>query len=170
MGDVIWCCWVGCPKTIKSTKIQKKWWWWPRIAKPCWVMPYDMAEADVLAKASTSTFSNGSADVVEKKKPITAAAVRRNEEEGLRSILRFLLLRKLEQMWSRAMHTTQLTHHQPGRPVCTEKEFSSTQSNTTFGTSSQHYSWDCRLRSFVSNARGAVLTNARGNCCNHENH
>ena len=60
-------------------------------------MPYDMAEADVLAKASTSTFSNGSADVVEKKKPITAA-VRRNEEEGLRSILRFLLLRNLEQM------------------------------------------------------------------------
>ena len=48
-----------------------------------------MAEADVLAKASTSTFSQGSAIAVEvKKKQITVEV--RNEKEGLRTILRFL--------------------------------------------------------------------------------
>ena len=78
-------------------------------------MPYDMAEADVLAKSSTSTFSKGSAVVVDMRKEITAA-VRRNEKEGLRSILKFLLLRNQEQMWGQVSLDQQAHAHNPADP------------------------------------------------------
>ena len=74
-----------------------------------------MAEADVLAKSSMSTFSKGSAVVVKKRKEITAA-VRRNEKEGVRSILRFLLLRNLEQMWGQVSLDQQAHAHNPADP------------------------------------------------------